>query len=527
MYHLLSGKTPYHGSSPTEVLKHHVMDPLPPITELKADVPPKVVLLLERMMAKKPEERLQTATEVIDELRKLAGAESGTERIGGETLILRRYAKGGPAAASIPTPASLTTGSRTPGGETTTPEGTASVEGDQRLRLLNRVLAGAIALVVLICAILFARSLFAKPTPAQTPGATGAVATTGGATQPQPGTTGTATPPQPAPGADAEARKAKTAAALGDLEAQLSRDGDKADTNALRQSVDKITDENIDPDNLDRAKALMAKIEALVQKRRTQGVLAAFETLKKDVAKLADDHDYDNALARLDAFKDRRDPAVKVDFDKLRAQTDRAKNEYLSDLTAKIRDAAASKDAVRLKQIRDSLPPALLGSASEAEIVKALKAIDDDKQKEYLGVVATAGKDLAAWKFQQVDSSWRSNRPLMGNGSAGAQFDQYHDAEQKLTAMVTAIGAKLRAMRSIRYHGTLKGSEDPDLVDANLDDGLSLVPPSGGNINLKWQSLSPDDVGKVLDLVLGHDGEGYKPAIATLAAAKAAAGPAK
>ncbi len=159
-YHLLSGKTPYHGTSPTEVLKHHVMDPLPPITEVNPAVPPKVVSLIERMMAKKPEDRLQSASEVVEEVRQATGNESSTDRVGGETMILRRYAKGGPVAASVPTPASLTTGMRTPGGETTTPgEGADAIEGDIRLRMLNRLLVGGVIIAVIAFAAILTSTL--------------------------------------------------------------------------------------------------------------------------------------------------------------------------------------------------------------------------------------------------------------------------------------------------------------------------------------------------------------------------------
>ncbi len=537
-YHLLCGKTPFSGSSPTEVLKHHVMDPLPPITEQNADVPNNVVAMIERMMAKKPEERYQSATEVIDEIRKIAGSEStsgnGTERVGGsETMILRRYAKGGVTGASIPTPASGTTGSRTPGGDTMTPEGSDAVPGDARLRMLNRVMVGTIAVFVLIGVVVVARSLLAAPPVDTHPTVTNPkdpAVGTGGATTSAAATAGTTSagattgasvenPPD-----DSQERKDKAAAALGALETQLAKDGDKADTNTLSQALEKITDDNLDPDNLERAKALRDKIEQAIQRKRSRQVQAAFTALSIDAQKLSDEHDYDNALKRLDAFNERKDPVVKANFDKLRASIDQAKGAYLAELQQKIKQASDSKDAARLKTMRDSLPPALLGSSYEQDIVKALKGLDDEKQKEFQGVCAAAAKDFSLWHFADFETRFKNNRPAMGASAAGTQMDQYRDAETKLTALVAALGVKLRTARSVRYHGVLLGSPDPDLIDADLDHGLIILPSTGGRGELTWHLLSNDELIAISALVLGKDADGYKPAIATLGAAKTAAG---
>ena len=68
LYHLLTGKTPYSGTSATEVLKAHVMDPLPAIHDINPDVPEDVCALVERMVAKKPDDRYQSAAEVVAEI---------------------------------------------------------------------------------------------------------------------------------------------------------------------------------------------------------------------------------------------------------------------------------------------------------------------------------------------------------------------------------------------------------------------------------------------------------------------------
>ena len=69
-YHMLTGRTPFTGASVTEVLKAHVQEALPPITEYAPNVPEGICHVCERMMAKKPEKRYQTMDEVVADIEK-------------------------------------------------------------------------------------------------------------------------------------------------------------------------------------------------------------------------------------------------------------------------------------------------------------------------------------------------------------------------------------------------------------------------------------------------------------------------
>jgi formylglycine-generating enzyme required for sulfatase activity/tRNA A-37 threonylcarbamoyl transferase component Bud32 len=61
-YYLLCGHTPYQGGTPTEKLLRHTTDPVPHMT--RPDVPPAVEGVVEKMMAKQPEDRFQTPSEI-------------------------------------------------------------------------------------------------------------------------------------------------------------------------------------------------------------------------------------------------------------------------------------------------------------------------------------------------------------------------------------------------------------------------------------------------------------------------------
>ena len=71
-YFLLTGKPPYEGSTPTEKLLRHTVDPIPRIN--RSDVPPGLSAILEKMMAKKVEDRYQIPAEITYDLEPYCGA---------------------------------------------------------------------------------------------------------------------------------------------------------------------------------------------------------------------------------------------------------------------------------------------------------------------------------------------------------------------------------------------------------------------------------------------------------------------
>jgi hypothetical protein len=63
LYHLLAGQPPFPWGSATEKVKAHVQNKPQPLTELRPDLPEKLMPVLERMMAKNPNDRFQTPAE--------------------------------------------------------------------------------------------------------------------------------------------------------------------------------------------------------------------------------------------------------------------------------------------------------------------------------------------------------------------------------------------------------------------------------------------------------------------------------
>jgi len=63
-YHMVTGRPPFEGSSPLEILQKHHKEPLKPPETVRTGIPRGVSLTIQRMMAKVPERRIQTAEEL-------------------------------------------------------------------------------------------------------------------------------------------------------------------------------------------------------------------------------------------------------------------------------------------------------------------------------------------------------------------------------------------------------------------------------------------------------------------------------
>jgi serine/threonine protein kinase len=91
-YHLLSGQPPFRGKTAFEVAVQHVQAEAVPLSVLRPDLPADLCAIVERMMAKRPEDRYQTARDIIRDLarvqRGLPVAADSPSRSGGTAVLL-------------------------------------------------------------------------------------------------------------------------------------------------------------------------------------------------------------------------------------------------------------------------------------------------------------------------------------------------------------------------------------------------------------------------------------------------------
>src|SRR5207237_7346690 len=74
-YHMVTGKLPFEGSTPAAVMHKHLKEPLVPPDHIIPSLSTGVGEIIERMMAKRPEERYQSMKDLIVDLESVQRGE--------------------------------------------------------------------------------------------------------------------------------------------------------------------------------------------------------------------------------------------------------------------------------------------------------------------------------------------------------------------------------------------------------------------------------------------------------------------
>ncbi len=498
LFHLLSGKTPFHGNTPTEVLKAHVMEPIPSLKDLNPLVPADVVALVEKMLVKNPDDRFQTAKAIEEEIdRILAGKGFSKDRAGSETVLLRRYAQG--VKPGKDEPADLT------------PEESGQVHIPKPKHRIPRMLIALLIVAALVAALVIAMR---SPTPPAL-----AVAGTAGNSTANAASPTTDEPPAQTPVLPAGPDLARVAGQLTDLDRELGKPADQLKNIDVRKMLADIPTEGLTAQLLAKRGALGERIEAVIRRRQVDQVQDAFATVQDEANKLVDEHNYDLAEQRLEAFKGKNDPALKDRFADTVKGVQKSKADYVTWLGEQVRALATRKDLVALKALRDGLPPAWLNTPQEQEIAKAVRDVEAERAASVNAVATQAGKLLVAWNFTGLGELVRAQRKGLEGTPAAVKVDSYAEAAKKLTDLAGLIGTRVEAVQKVRYHGVLAGFTDPDIVGANLENGLELKEIAGGAVYLRWNKLSAKDLQAVATLILKADAVPFQGAIGVLESA--------
>lgn len=73
LFEMVAGRCPFEADSTLRLMLMHVNEPVPDVRELAGDVPNALVAVIEKALAKQPEERYQTATEMAEALQAVYG----------------------------------------------------------------------------------------------------------------------------------------------------------------------------------------------------------------------------------------------------------------------------------------------------------------------------------------------------------------------------------------------------------------------------------------------------------------------
>ena len=85
-FHMFTGQPPFRGKSAIEVALKHINEQPPSLAELRPDLPPALVALINRMMIKDPAARPQSGKEVLRELNQAMGTPTAENPFAGLTV---------------------------------------------------------------------------------------------------------------------------------------------------------------------------------------------------------------------------------------------------------------------------------------------------------------------------------------------------------------------------------------------------------------------------------------------------------
>ena len=104
LYRLLTGEPLYTGTTPMKKLLAHREAPIPSLCEARADVPPQLDAVFQRMVAKRPEDRYQSMGEVIGALGSFASTGESSSTDAALSSFLKHLTHGEPAVKPAPPP---------------------------------------------------------------------------------------------------------------------------------------------------------------------------------------------------------------------------------------------------------------------------------------------------------------------------------------------------------------------------------------------------------------------------------------
>jgi serine/threonine-protein kinase len=91
LFHMLAGRVPFPEGSSYQKIQQQIHVPLPEVGPHAPDIPFQLVLILNRLTEKNPNDRYQSPQELIDDLEALAGEPVATE-VGQDSTILQLQA---------------------------------------------------------------------------------------------------------------------------------------------------------------------------------------------------------------------------------------------------------------------------------------------------------------------------------------------------------------------------------------------------------------------------------------------------
>lgn len=491
LYHLIAGRTPFTAASATAVLRSQVMDAPPPLKEFKPDAPDVVCALIDKMMAKKADDRFQTAAQVADEIDRMLASNALTpQRVPGEqTVSLRRLSslKGGKAGSGEGV-------NDTPGDPRTADA--SALARKNAARSMQMVIGGAVAVV----AVLIVALVIALRPQGETPAPTGPSTPT--VPVPRPNDTPTADPKI--------VQRQQFLKELVKFEEMLRQPSAQLDLPGIKTRLTQIQEADTDGALAVRISDLLGIHSGIEKQLRSGAALQEFQRLRTDVTKLSDERNFELALTRLDGFAAKDDPKVKDRWSEFRSEITRAQESFTSSLKARIQRAVTLRSIAQLKDIRDQLPAPYLNSDFAKDIDKAIASLENEQLAAIQRIAKDAAAALKLWEFIRLEEIERVNRSALATAPAlKAQVDGYIGVSKRLVELSQLVETQIKTYgdHKPRFQGKITSYLNPQLDGASREGVQLLI--DGGTFTVRWATLPSETIMAIVTQVAPTQAKTY------------------
>ncbi|MDA3963876.1 MAG: protein kinase [Planctomycetota bacterium] len=511
LYHMLAGTTPYHGKSATSVLKAHIKEAPEPLAEARPELPAALCSLVDKMMAKKAEERYQSMTEVIEAISGLQNIDGLQPDLpsGGETLLLRRFASGdqpgtgtGSGGSGKEAAVSKSGDDHTTGGSDTAtrrnPSATRSRPG-QAPAALRYVLILVVVVLGAPLAVQAIKMINQQLGQAQQGDTTDTNQPAG------PSAAELAAQRQRAQQDELNERRTRQAAQARRIRDRLDSAPDEAGLRDIQGQLEQLSSDAVD-ELREELETLQGRLNQQLDAQLELTEQEAFRRVSAEIGELRANKDYDAALRRLSAFKVRRSDDLQRKVTELERSMRTERDNYMETLDRRVKQLTTMKDADGLRRLRDEeLPQALLGGQIAKNINAALQKLDRAHNEALNAIVTDARTALTAWDWTTFDQLVAEKREVMGTSKPGKDLDALVTLSDQMRRFMETLDEVIQnSERKPRYRQLLNGIRDADIVRAEPD-ALILRPPSGGEARVPMEKVSEAELRTVTTIILGEE----------------------
>ncbi len=469
LFRLLTGKTPYSGETPVQVLLAHVQAPIPSVRETRPDVPEGLDAVCRRMMAKRPEDRYESMAESMADLEAcLPGTEGASARgsAAGSSAgdsALRQFLRTMDARPAVAVPEAAVhveeTIAHRPQEETQGSPARRRSPAARRSRWIFVSIAGAAAALVVVLGLLV------------TLGRDGADATKGPSAQAVAPSEPSAEAEQSSRGSPPLKNPPQTKAELQPAGWQLAWEQTEAQAGALLAEQRFAEAEKLYVDLGDRFDDLRLNrrvADAVADVReRAEAALQAVETR---AGALADDNRFAEARAALEAFAQEHDVPANVDAaKKLLAELE------AEEAQARAQDAAAESESDRRAEL-----------ARYAEL-----------ERRFAAALGPANELAVAWDFAGAAAALE--KVHFDEPELAERLAVWRRGVERLVALKARIIAAVNEAEPPLEKGDLRIRGAGGALVAADGAGITVELITGKTESIAWRDLNPQAVEKLVE----------------------------